>query len=262
MAATLATTADTYYGACGSTLQRRASAKNNSSHARSPSSSPSPSPFSSDTEDAHQDTHHPHSHVLADLRHHVLTYLADLEKHLSELPASQLVSKGESEAKAWLTTGKEMLERIRADVSSHLPELHTSEFVKSHIGDMDLKRPQEYVLTLSQHLQALQSHLSSFELPHGLQESMPGLKPHATINELIDLALAPKFVDPIAHGEHSRAEQKKAEEEIVQALGLAKDGARLIDYEELPDAWKSNPFVTQGYRCVVLVVIVVHELPS
>ncbi|KAI0085081.1 hemolysin-III related-domain-containing protein [Irpex rosettiformis] len=151
-----------------------------------------------------------------------------------------------------------MLERIRADVSSHLPELHTSEavgeFVKSHmhIGDMDLKRPQDYVPTLSQHLQALQSHLSSFELPHGLQESVPGLKPHATINELIDLALAPKFVDPIAHRQDGQDSSKKAEEEIVQALRLTKNGAQLIDYEELPDAWKSNAFVTQGYRFIPL----------
>lgn len=188
----------------------------------------------------------------------MLNYLADIEKHLSSLehPISQLVVTGEhkvEEARAWVKTGVEMLERIRADVSSHLPELHASdtvgEFVKTHIGEIDLK-PQDYVPTLSQHLQALQSHLSSYELPHGLQESVPGLKAHATVHELIDLALAPKFVDPIAHGKDGKDASRLAEAEIQQALRLTKNGARLIDYEELPDAWKSNPFVTQGYRCV------------
>ena len=86
-----------------------------------------------------------------------------------------------------------------------------------------------------------------------MSDSLPGLKPHATVHELIDLVLAPKFVDPIAHAKQGGgAPPEKAAAEIVQALGLSKDGAELIEYEQLPEAWKSNPFVTQGYRCVLV----------
>lgn len=196
----------------------------------------------------------PHGRVLADLRAHVLSYLADLESQLSSLehPIQQLVAKGESkvdEARAWLKTGVEMLEHIRADVSSHLPELHAPDAV----GGLVKALPEtEYVPKLSQHLHALQSHLTSTELPHGLAESVSALKPHATVHDLIDLALAPKFVDPIAHTTGGRDTSAQAAAEIAQALRLSLDGAALIDYEELPEAWKSNPFVTQGYRFIPL----------
>ncbi|KAI0684603.1 hemolysin-III related-domain-containing protein [Cytidiella melzeri] len=251
MVAALATTVDTYSG-CGNALQQRAP--------------PRERPRTHSTPSAHSTSDPPepsHNHILADLRLHVLNYLADLETHLSSLehPLSQLMAKGESkveDARAWLNTGVEMLQHIRADVSSHLPELHPSEtvgdFVKSHmhIGEIDIKTPLDYVPTLSHHLHALQSHLSSFELPHGVTETMPGLKPHATVHELIDLALAPKFVDPIAHGREGKDSSQDAVAEILRALRLSSNGARLINYEELPEAWKSNAFVTQGYRFVPL----------
>jgi adiponectin receptor len=254
MVATLATTVETCSG-YGSSLHRRESTKS------SLSSTPLSSQTSSQDGGPSEGLHHVHSDVLAELRTHVLSYLADLETHLGSLehPLSQLVAKGESkmeEARAWISTGIEMLEDIRADVSSHLPELHPSEsvgeFVKlhMHINDINLKRPLEFVPTLSQNLHELQLHLSSYELPQGIAETMPGLKPHPTVHELIDLALAPKFIDPLAHGKLDQDRSVKAVEEIHRALRLSSNGASLILYDDLPEAWKSNAFVTQGYRCV------------
>ncbi|KAI0682694.1 hypothetical protein BC835DRAFT_1424116 [Cytidiella melzeri] len=146
-----------------------------------------------------------------------------------------------------------MLQHIRADASSHFPEPHPSEtvgeFVKSHmhIGEIDFKTPLYYVPTLSHYLHALQSHLLFFELPHGVTETLPGLKPHVTVHELIDLALAPKYVDPIAHCREGKDSLQNAVAEILWALRLSSNGARLIDYEELPKAWKSNNGLLRRY---------------
>jgi adiponectin receptor len=87
---------------------------------------------------------------LASLRFLVLSYLADLEKRLYQLesPLSTDLetwkAKGEltiEEARAWARTALEMLDCIRADVLSHLPEFHlvdlsVESFVKSHLPDM------------------------------------------------------------------------------------------------------------------------------
>ncbi|KAI0085362.1 hypothetical protein BDY19DRAFT_996895 [Irpex rosettiformis] len=182
-----------------------------------------------------------------------------MKHHLAstEHPISQLVAKGEEKAKEWVHTGLDMLKRMRADVSSHLPKRHPSEpsalvdFVKSRTHD--IKRPMEYVQTmLSQHLHVLQLPLLSYELRQGLAETMmPGLKPYATVHEPINLVLALKFVEPIARGKDgmdlSEMGKEREVEEITRALMLTRNAARLIDYEELPNAWKSNAFMTRGY---------------
>ncbi|KAK2467879.1 hypothetical protein APHAL10511_000174 [Amanita phalloides] len=89
----------------------------------------------------------PHAYTLASLRLLVLSYLADLERGLSELQSPHFEtwkSKGEhtmEEAMVWANTALEMLEGIRTEVRSRLPELHLSHlsvesFVKSHLPDM------------------------------------------------------------------------------------------------------------------------------
>jgi adiponectin receptor len=95
--------------------------------------------------------------TLASLRFLVLSYLSDVETRLSQLEASisdlriaeALKAKGEltiEEARAWARTALEMLDCIRADVLSHLPEFHfvdmsIEEFVKSHLPDtLDVQR--------------------------------------------------------------------------------------------------------------------------
>jgi len=86
--------------------------------------------------------------TLASLRFLVLTYLADLERRLSQLESPDFGAwklQGEltiEEAKQWARTALEMLKGIRADVCSHLPEFHFADlstletFVKSHLPDI------------------------------------------------------------------------------------------------------------------------------
>ncbi|KAF8627845.1 hypothetical protein AX15_004261 [Amanita polypyramis BW_CC] len=85
--------------------------------------------------------------TLASLRLLVLSYLADLERALSDLESCRFETwktKGEctmEEAKQWANTALEMLEGIRAEVRSRLPELHLSDisieaFAKSHLPDL------------------------------------------------------------------------------------------------------------------------------
>lgn len=83
--------------------------------------------------------------TLASLRILVLSYLADLEARLGQLESPLGISDviGErtvEEAAAWTKVALEMLDNIRTDVCSHLPELHFSdisvESVKAHLPDM------------------------------------------------------------------------------------------------------------------------------
>jgi len=85
--------------------------------------------------------------TLASLRFLVLSYLADLERRLKELGSDFEAWKlqGEhtmDEATLWARTALDMLEGIRADVCSHLPEMPFADlssmevFVKSHIPDL------------------------------------------------------------------------------------------------------------------------------
>ncbi|KAF8070107.1 hemolysin-III related-domain-containing protein [Lyophyllum atratum] len=85
--------------------------------------------------------------TLASLRFLVLSYLADLERKLSNLESPDLETwkaMGEltiEEARQWAQTALEILEGIRADVCSHLPEFHFTDmsvenFVKSHFPDL------------------------------------------------------------------------------------------------------------------------------
>ncbi|KAH9484973.1 hypothetical protein JR316_0001877 [Psilocybe cubensis] len=88
------------------------------------------------------------SQTLASLRFLVLSYLADLERRLSEFESPSFEAwmlQGEltiEEATQWARTALDMLKGIREDVCSHLPELPFADlssmeaFVKSHLPDM------------------------------------------------------------------------------------------------------------------------------
>ena len=76
--------------------------------------------------------------TIASLRLLVLSYLANLESRLSELDHFESTME---EARQWTTTALEMLEGIRTEVRSRLPELHPPHmsmevFVKSHLPDL------------------------------------------------------------------------------------------------------------------------------
>lgn len=240
-------------------------------------------------------------HVLASIRLHVLSYLADLETRLSllespiniDIPES-FKSKGEAtveEARIWLETALEMLASIRSDVMSHLPELHletpsVEAFVRSHMPDAsamseavrarlpdldltmsdmrsrfedvrasfadirrDFEGTLEYIPTLSEHLQSLQT-LLLLNLPS--TDGPELFTPSATLSVLLDRVLSPDFLAAVAdsspdiRGGENMLE--KAALDIAHAVRHSWHGARLIKYVDLPHRWRNNRFVAGGYR--------------
>jgi adiponectin receptor len=126
--------------------------------------------------------------ALASLRFLVLSYLADLEVRLSHLNATildlgianALKAKSEltiEEARTWAKVALEMLEGIREDVRSHLPEFHfanvsVEDFVKSYLPDFPdipgFDRMRSRYLPdmpdVRSHFPDMRSHLSGFNL--------------------------------------------------------------------------------------------------
>jgi len=211
--------------------------------------------------------------ILASLRFLILSYLADLEASLSQLQSSfsdfrmaELVkAKGELTVAVWANVALEMLDNIRMDVRSHLPEFHFADisverFVKSHIhelpdvaflneicsvvvdfsladmparledvrvrfSDLDFQ-PLCYLPILSEHLQSLHVHMTSLEVPSEL------------IWELTeDVDEAEALVDLAA-------------QEVRDAVRRSLAGSRLIQYHDLPPRWRNNPYVLRGYRFI------------
>lgn len=116
-----------------------------------------------------------HTPTLASLRHHVLSYLADLEDRLSllESPISpdSLIAKGGltmEEARTWARDGLEMLRSIREDVCSHLPDLFTLHGIPSLEGFVNAHMPEVPTLPgMRSHLPDVpdvRSHLPNFKL--------------------------------------------------------------------------------------------------
>ncbi|KAF8629266.1 hypothetical protein AX17_005845 [Amanita inopinata Kibby_2008] len=263
--------------------------------------------------------------ALASLRFLVLSYLADIERGLAELESPHFETwkaKREhtmEEARQWAMTAIEMLEGIRAEVCSHLPELHLTEmsvenFVRSripdlpdvsgladmrrhlpdmsdvrshlpdipHLSDMsdvcshlsdfslsdvrsklddvysrihelDFHQPLSYIPTLSDRLKKLHSHLTSVEGSAGL--SIASLTPSALLSDLLEVLLSSELVteiftatpEVIGEGEDIL---EKAALEMANAVKRSLEGVRLIRYTDLPQPWKNNPFVIQGYRFI------------
>jgi len=119
---------------------------------------------------------------------------------------------------------------------SHLPEMPEFDFpemvarleeVRSRIADIAI---QQYVPTLPERLQCLQTHLSSMEFPYTRR-----------LGELL-----------------SEGEDKleRAAIEVARAMKQSLNGTRLIHYIDLPEPWRNNPFVKGGYRFIPL-----HDWP-
>lgn len=197
----------------------------------------------------------PSTPKLAKLRAAVLDHLKDLETRLCQLEPPLLKLKDEGtaasslhlgpplrrarsgsfsasaidEACARIRDGLEMLNRIRADVCSQLPDLSGLDFlpdfsleeVCSHIPsfeipDLDLSSTsftpsfddvshkfenqsnRSYLPTLSSHLESLHEHLRSLQLPASLSLNFPTLLPNGRISELIHKLQDPDlFTDPL-----------------------------------------------------------------
>ena len=235
--------------------------------------------------------------VLASIRQQVLSYLADLESRLalleSPISGDSLKSSTVEEARIWATTTLEMLNQIRADVCSHLPETPSVEdFLKSHIPDvprlddvcahlpavpdavrtrltdltiadissrlddvrasfpdLHFRQPLEYIPTLSEHLQSLQSHLSSVDLPQSFCDSIAYLRPHASLSELLEKVLSSDLVAGMSSDIRGGEDMlEKAAVEVARAVRRSLNGSQLIHYMDLPEKWRNNRFVARGYR--------------
>ncbi|GBE80657.1 Uncharacterized protein SCP_0303760 [Sparassis crispa] len=215
------------------------------------------------------------------LRLQLLSYLADLETSLalldSPISPEPLRAKGEKtveEARAWARDGLEMLRMIRKDICSYLPDFHldsvtptVESFVKSRIpdvpslDDMRAHLPElpdfdisemclrledvrsrisdidyhKYIPMLPERLQSLQTHLSSMEFPYTRR-----------IGEIIS-----EISSDLREGE-----LEKAARDMARAMKQSLGGTRLIDYVDLPEPWRNNPFVKGGYRFIPL-----HDWP-
>ncbi|KAF8971121.1 hemolysin-III related-domain-containing protein [Flammula alnicola] len=276
--------------------------------------------------------------TLASLRFLVLSYLADLERRLRQFGSPDFEAwklQGEytmEEAAQWARTALDMLEGIRADVCSHLPEFPFADlssmesFVKSHLPDildvpnfsemrpywpdmaemrshlpdmpqlpdmaemrshlpdmpslpdmddvrshlsdmrlklddvrtrfheLDFKGPLGYIPTLSDHLQTLNSHLSSIEASS--RAPVTSFVPNSVLFDLLDSLLNSDVIadilnskpaDVICEGEDML---ERAAYEVASAVKHSFQGVRLIKYSDLPQQWRNNPFVTHGYRFI------------
>lgn len=151
-----------------------------------------------------------------------------------------------------------------ARMRSHLPGIPHMDNVRSQFCDMRLKlddlrtrfheldfqKPLSYIPQLANHLKNLHSHLSSIELPSGLPVS--SLPSSTVLADLLDALLSSDIVNDILNSTPDAIEADALLErtacEVTNAVKLSFDGLRLIDYSDLPIPWRSNAFVSQGYR--------------
>ncbi|KAF5370760.1 hypothetical protein D9758_002123 [Tetrapyrgos nigripes] len=143
------------------------------------------------------------------------------------------------------------------EMRSHLPDmpdvLHDMrsklDDVRTRFHDIDFRKPIDFIPTLSERLQSLQTHISALELPSGLRA-------HSNmLIDLVDSLLSSELVSDIFHSTPDLAEGEemleRAAREVAHAVKRSFQGVRLIHYSDLPEQWRNNPFVTRGYRQVL-----------
>jgi adiponectin receptor len=92
------------------------------------------------------------------------------------------------------------------------------------------------------------------ELPSGLDA--PSLTPSFVMTDILDTLLSSEILvevlstapDVLDEGEDLL---ERAAKEVASAVKRSLNGVRLIKYSDLPEDWKNNPFVEQGYRLVL-----------
>lgn len=189
----------------------------------------------------------------------------------------------------WASAAIDVLKGIRADVYLHLPEIQLASLspiesfvnmpgmtkLRSHLPDVDevrllspdftvwnVRRAVEthtggldfwqllcFTLFLSHRLHHLRTHLLSLELFASLTQ------PNGALADLLDTPLSSELsIDTLTTTTTTINFAKEAdatvEAETSLALKHSLAGQRLIQYVDLPQPWKSNPFITSGYRCL------------
>lgn len=184
------------------------------------------------------------------------------------------------DARAWANDALDMLQRIRSDVSSHLPDLDLDfslenlvnhlpdvhdvrshlpdinisdqvrekvELLRSHLPDLPFQAPPDYIPVLIEHLGSLHTHLSSSEL-NSTDSPIP---PLFLLNEMLDrIAASGMYVNLKSSEKVVEDIIEKAAHDVKIAVKRSLNGSKLIQYVDLPEDWRSNPFVHRGYRFI------------
>lgn len=150
------------------------------------------------------------------------------------------------------------------DMRSHLPDIpdmHLPDFnfaemrakledARIRFHDLDFDRPIDYVPTLLDHLHRLHSHLTSTDTPSGFDIASAVLS--SRLGEFLHSILSSELISDMLHSAPDIKEGEQIIErtavEVARAIKHSFDGCRLIQYTDLPEKWRNNPFVTQGYR--------------
>ena len=231
----------------------------------------------------------PQTQTLSSIRRVVLSHLEELEASLSRLQSpidiDSLKSSTEDavvDARAWANDALDMLERIRSDVCSHLPDLDLDfsleslvshlpdvhdvrshlpdikisdqvrekiELLRSHLPDLPFQAPLDYIPVLIEHLGSLHTHLSSSEI----NSPDPSITPLILLNEMLEkIATSEVYTNLKSSEKVIENAFEKAAHDVKIAVQRSLNGSKLIQYVDLPKEWRSNPFVHRGYRFIPL----------
>ncbi|KAF8198092.1 hemolysin-III related-domain-containing protein [Pholiota molesta] len=218
----------------------------------------------------------------------VLSYLADLEQRLRAALASARRDTPMEDAVQWARTALDMLEGIRADVCSHLPELPTADLsameallralpdfpdvpnfaeLRAHLPDMphlpDMADLSEMGSGMYSRLDDVRArfHELDFRGPFGFLPRVARwdrrvFVPNTVLSGLLDALLNSDVIADILNSRpadvicESEDMIERAALEVAHAVKRSFKGMRLIKYSDLPHPWRNNPFVTHGYRFI------------
>ncbi|KZT43459.1 hypothetical protein SISSUDRAFT_1124609, partial [Sistotremastrum suecicum HHB10207 ss-3] len=209
--------------------------------------------------------------MLARIRADVCSYLPDLQldvetveslvkAHLPHIPDLSVPDLS-GLVPSLSVTDFEMPDISFEDVKSRISEIEIpfSQSMRSRIDDVrsqfsdlgiDLHQPLDYLPVLSEHLQSLHAHLS---------ESSISFSPNGLASQLLDRLMSSSFVSELLQDDlddQTQAVEAKAAVQLAKQVAIALksslDGQRLINYTTLPDVYKNNEFVTEGYRFIPL----------
>ena len=229
----------------------------------------------------------PQTRTLSSIRRLVLSYLEELEHRLSHSQSlidiysfKSSTEDAVEDARTRPNDALEILQKIRSDVRSRLPDLdldlspenlvdhlpdvghvrsHLSginlssdlvrekvELLRSHLPDLPFQAPLGYVPVLIDHLDSLHTHLSSSEIGDD-----PSVTPLFVLNEMLDKIATSELYTSLKSSEEAVEDMfEKAAQDVKNAIQRSINGSRLIRYVDLPTDWRSNPFVHCGYRFI------------
>lgn len=229
----------------------------------------------------------PQTRTLFSIQQLVLSYLEELEASLSRLHSpidiDSLKSSTEDaveDARAWANDALDMLQQIKSDVRSHLPDLDLDfslenlvnhlpdvndvrshlpdinvsdqvrekiELLRSHLPDLPFQAPLDYIPVLIEHLGSLHAHLSS----PNTDPTDPSVTPLFVLNEMLDRIATSELYANLKSSEKAVEDMfEKATRDVKVAVRRSLNGSKLIQYVDLPDEWRGNPFVHRGYRFI------------